>query len=211
LLPHFMSEFSKEFPGIQVQLMEDKTESLVKMLGDNVIDVAILSTPKRVSGNFYEKFLYNEPFVVYAAKGHDLLSRKVISFKSLESWEPVLLDETHCMRDQVGAICAMGKVDTGLSLRRGTLQTLLSVVEIQKGFTLIPWLMAETLVGAEAKHVRPIVSPAPCRKVGLMYHGTFVNRPLLEALHRVIVANLPSELVESKKAEKVISPAGHHF
>jgi len=211
LIPYVLPAFSREYPGVQVEIVEDKTETLVKMLNDNLIDVALLSTPRKIRGNFYEKFLYNEPFVIYAARGHELLKKKSLALHTIESMQPVLLDETHCMRDQVESICGKGLGTDPLSLRRGTLQTLLSIVEVQGGFTLVPWLMAQSLGPAQSRQVRAILSPAPCRKVSLLYHGTFVNRPTLEALHRVIRENLPRELLGARRAEKVFNPAGHHF
>lgn len=216
LLPHFLGTLNKSYPQLQLELSEDKTERLMEELHHGRIDVAILSTPQKAPENLIEKLLYYEPFVIYASPGHPLLESKEVKLAQLAKHSVTLLDETHCMRDQVVSACRTSKSaddSSSIWLKNGGLQTLVSIVERNHSYTLIPQ-MSESVLHFENKKngLRPIVAPKPFRKISLLYHSSFGRKTLIEALHKIIQASLP-ETVSTQQSPKglVVDPSLEHF
>ena len=214
LTPYFLDSLGKEFPLLQIQFVEDKTESLVRLLEFGKLDVAILSTPERATFNLIERVLYYEPFLVFANEKHPLLKNQKVKIADLQIYTPALLDETHCLRDQVSEVCRNPtRVTSQMKLVQGTLPMLLVIVDQGESYTLLPILAVQALSPRQQKHqVRPIVNPAPTRKVSMVYHKSYVKRSLIEILEKTILAHLPAG-VERRLSSKfeVVNPGLEHF
>ncbi len=214
LTPYFLDSIGREFPLLQIQFIEDKTESLVRALEFGKIDAAILSTPENASLNLIERTLYYEPFVVFANEKHPLLKNQKVKISDLQTYTPTLLDETHCMRDQVGEVCGnAARLSSQMKLVQGTLPMLLVIVDQGESFTLLPILAVHSLTPhQQKKQIRPILNPAPTRKVSLVFHKSFVKKSLIEILEKNILAHLPHE-VEKRLSSKieVLDPGLDHF
>jgi len=216
LVPHFLQRVRRDYPSLQLELSEDKTETLVNELHHGRIDAAILSTPKKSPENLIEKLLYYEPFSVYACVGHPLLEKKEIKLSQVSNYAVTLLDETHCLRDQVISACGnqvKESTQESIRLKNGGLQTLVSIVDRNNSFTLLPKL-AENVLHLEHPRtgLREIVAPTPFRKISLLYHASFGRKTLIDALAKAIQNSLPDS-VSTQKTPKglVVDPLADHF
>lgn len=214
LIPHFAKEFTKENPEVSLHTIEDNTKSLMHKLSIGTIDAAILSTPEDSPADLMEKVLYYEPFVLFAHSKHDFLFSSKIKSNHLKSQEPLLLDETHCLRDQIMDLCHRNKkTDLKISLDAGSLSSLMAIVDVQNSFTLLP-ILALNLFSKDKiqKQVRVIIDPIPTRKVSLVYNKTFVKRLILEALEKVILDNLPKDVQRRVGGSySILEPSLSHF
>jgi len=216
LVPHFMGPLIKEHPQLKIEIIEDRTENLVQELHQGRIDAAILSTPKKAPESLIEKALFYEPFMVYASVGHALLQTNSLKLSQISEHAVTLLDETHCMRDQVVAACGKNmteKQGSSVQLVSGGLQTLISIVEKNQSFTLIPKL-AEPILHFQHKKggLRDIASPTPFRKISLLYHKAFARKRLLDTLQKVIQESLPETVsLKSPPRSVVLDPSLKHF
>ncbi|MFN7729152.1 MAG: LysR substrate-binding domain-containing protein [Bdellovibrio sp.] len=214
LTPYFISALIKQYPELEVKVFEQTTAELVRDLGDGRLDAAILSTPEKVSYDLIERVLYYEPFVLFAHAKHHFLESVQVKTSRLQEESPLLLDETHCLRDQVEGICHTKKLSPSqVQLEQGTLQTLLTLVDQQPAYTLLPILAAEALTPEQRKkQVRALVGPVPNRKVSLVFNKSYVKRSLVEALERVILEHLP-DVVENRLKSKmnVLNPSQKRF
>jgi LysR family transcriptional regulator, hydrogen peroxide-inducible genes activator len=214
LLPLFLDKLKKSYPGLHLEILERPTKDLMEELHYGHLDVAILSPPAKAPAHLMEKLLYYEPFLVYGAKGHPILEEKNIRLPSLSEHAVTLLDETHCMRDQVVSACSLGyKNLSDMQLKQGSLQTLISLVESQQGFTLIPQL-AEPILHLKHRRdgIREISHQTPYRKLSLVYNMNSVRKKMVEALHKTIQASLPDTVATKKQPSSVILDASkEHF
>lgn len=216
LVPYFLKQLKKDYPFLQVEISEDKTENLIHELHHGRIDAAILSTPKTAPENLIEKLLYYEPFIVYASQGHPLLNAKEVKYSSLADYAVTLLDETHCLRDQVVSACGTNFKeikDNQVWLKNGSLQTLVSLVDKNNSFTLIPKL-AENILHFEHRRTgfREITSPTPFRKISLLYHSSYGRKILLDAFQKSVQSSLPETVSIQKNPKSVVlDPSLDHF
>ena len=214
LLPSLIPAVQKKYPELKLEIFEQKTADLVSLIEGGEIDAAILSTPKVAPATLKEKVLYYEPFVLFAAKTHPLRKVSNVTVDDLEHYAPFLLDDTHCLRDQVEKLCQIGQTSEGpLHIKAGSLHTLVEVVSSSGGYTLLPSLAQEFFKKTYPDSFREMSEPKPSRKVSLVFHRSFLKRPLIEAVTGLISENLPSRAipVERKAQTKVIDPDKGRF
>lgn len=216
LLPLFTAEFGKKYPHVHLFVTEERTERLVADIDQGRLDGAILSTPPKCPPSLVEKVLFYEPFVLFASGGHSILEKKKISLDQISSDEILLLDETHCLRDQALQLCKSKQRSENQKLRiqSASLQTLIEFIRHDKGYTLLPILSAELLTSSEKhKNIRPLEKPLPSRKVSLVFHQARLKRSVIEALKETIVSSLPDQvfLTSTKSDLRVMSPSLDHF
>lgn len=215
LLPHFLGPLLSKYPGFELQLTEDHTASLIHGLHHGTLDAAILSTPENAPADLLERVLYYEAFVIFAGPRHPFLGKDRIKAAELRDHTPVLLDETHCLRDQVEDLCfraRQGPSAARLQLKRGGPSTLVTVVDQHEAYTLLPVLSVELLTREQRRRLRDIVQPVPSRKISLVSHKSFAKRPLIEVLLRCLDEHLP-ETVQRRRDPRgeVMSPRSERF
>jgi LysR family transcriptional regulator, hydrogen peroxide-inducible genes activator len=191
LLPYFLGAFMARYPTVTVQVQELLTEQIVERLRNGLLDVGIVVTPLR-EGHFAEIPLFSEPFLVYAAEGHSLLTHKTIKPDQLATDGLWLLSEGHCFRDQVLNLCG-GSSGSRSSLRyeTGSLETLVKLIDRQDGFTLLPYLATLDLDPTRQARLRTFAADQPTRQVSLVMHRSFLKRSLIRALQQEILAHMP--------------------
>ncbi len=216
LLPLFAARFDRKYPKVQLSIMEERTERLVHDIDQGKLDAAILSTPSKAPESLVEKVLFYEPFVLFGSDGSPILEKKKASVEQISSDEILLLDETHCLRDQVLQLCKAQSASAKQKLRiqSASLQTLVELIRRNEGYTLLPALSAELLTpGERNKNVRHFDKPLPSRKVSLVFHQARLKRSIVEALAETISASLPDQVftAHARGDLRVLSPNPDHF
>ena len=209
LLPLFIESFSARYPKLSVKVNELKTEDIVSALDKKTLDLGILVTPLGNS-QYIERPLFEEQFKVFTSAEHPLYEKKYVLEKHLDLESVWLLEEGHCFRDQVMAICKLKKdrhVLHNVDFEGGSLETLINLIRRGKGYTLLPDLATVGLNDEERKnHLKLFKSPVPSREVSLYYHKQDHRLKAIEALENAIKENLPATLTEGPGDRKIVRP-----
>ena len=89
--PHLLAEFRRRKPGVELDLRVHNRETIVRLLAENEIDLAIMGQPPQDFATIAEGFA-DHPLVIVAAPDHPLAEKKKIA--------PALLnDETFLIRE----------------------------------------------------------------------------------------------------------------
>jgi len=216
LLPLFLKRFVTRYPDVELTITEEPTQQLVHHIDTGTLDCAILSTPAKCPPNLVEKLLFYEPFVVFASKDHAILDRKHVSVTELSSKEVLLLDEAHCLRDQVLQLCKSrsSQDKQKLQIQSASLQTLIEIIRNWEGYTLLPSLATNLLTTHEVnRNIRHFEKPYPARKISLVYHQVRNKKHLANALANSIAEVLPDVVFapSKKTGVRVLSPAPEYF
>ncbi len=207
LIPLFLKVFANKYPEVNLKISEYKTDDIIKLLVDDKIDAALAVTPLK-DHRLIEKVLYYEPFYVYLSPDHEFKSKKSVKEGELKGKDVWLLNEGHCMRNQVMTICSLREENpilSNVSLECGSLETLVNLVKQNSGYTLLPHLTVENLSSGDKKSlIRIIENPTPTREVSLIYSRTFLKEPIINALESEILEAIPAELKSLKKSYSVI-------
>ncbi|MEY4594244.1 MAG: hypothetical protein RIQ47_654 [Bacteroidota bacterium] len=200
LLPLFIEQFIRRYPDVKLIINEAKTSELIYRLESQELDAALLATPLHRS-NLNEIPLFLEPFSVYASNGEMVLKKKYVLASDIDVNHLWMLQEGHCFRSQVINLCELKKKeDSGLTLEfeTGSFETLIKMVDVNSGITILPELAANELTKKQQQNLRRFRSPAPSREISLVTFRHFVKEKLLTALQQCIVDSLPDDLKTKK-------------
>ena len=200
LLPDVIAAMLAKYPELKLLIWEYTTEDIIHNLKTGVIDCGILATPL-TDKNINELPLYYETFVGYVSKNSNLYKKKTINAEDFEDENIWLLNEGHCMRSQVLNICRSTKNNRlqALTYNTGSVETLIRMVDVNDGTTLLPALSLHDLNTKQLNKVRYFKAPEPVREISLVTHKNFVKKKTLNALKDEILALIPNEMKNAKK------------
>jgi LysR family transcriptional regulator, hydrogen peroxide-inducible genes activator len=204
LLPKVIAAMMEKYPDLKLLIWEYTTEDIIHHLKTGVLDCGIMATP--LGDNAIEELpLYYENFVTYISKNSRLYKKKTIDADDLEDENIWLLNEGHCMRSQVLNICRSTKHNRlqGLTYNTGSVETLIRMVDMNSGATLLPELALEELSSKQLSKVRHFKSPEPVREISLATHRNFIKKRMLNALKDEIMAVIPKAMKQKKKKDVV--------
>jgi LysR family hydrogen peroxide-inducible transcriptional activator len=202
LLPRVIAGMMEKYPELKLFIWEYTTEDIIHHLKTGVLDCGILATP--LADNAIEEMpLYYEDFVTYISKNSKLYKKKTIDADDLEDENIWLLNEGHCMRSQVLNICRSTKHNRlqGLTYNTGSVETLIRMVDMNNGATLLPELALAELSHKQLSKVRYFKSPEPVREISLVTHKNFIKRRMLNALKEEVLAVIPKNMKQKKKKD----------
>jgi len=203
LLPKIIARFVEKYPQVKLVVWEQNTEHLIHQLKLGMIDCGILSTPLHES-NLIEIPVFYENFVAYVSKASKLFKKKSISPEDIDVEELWVLDEGHCMREQVLNICQRRKLTKGFQhfeYNTGSVDTLKRMVDQNSGATILPELALDDLSEKQLDRIRYFKSPEPAREVSIVIQRNFLKRRMIEALKNEILHFIPKKLKSKKKKE----------
>lgn len=204
LLPQVIAAMLNKYPDLKLMIWEYTTEDIIHHLKTGVIDCGILATPL-VDQHINEHPLYYENFVGYVSKSSKLYKKKTIDAEDFEEENIWLLNEGHCMRSQVLNICRSTKNNKlqALTYNTGSVETLIRMVDVNDGTTLLPELSLHDLNNKQLNKVRYFKSPEPVREISLVTHKSFVKKKMLKALQDEILTLIPKGMKNRKKKDIV--------
>lgn len=197
LTPFFLPEIVKD-PKLQIKIEERKTEDIIKSLENDEIDLGILAISNQFPG-ITEIPLYNEKMLVYCSANHSLLEKRTLEPEDLEGKDVWMLNQGHCWRNQALKVCETLNltVDKNLSYESGSLDTLIRMVELHSGYTLIPEMCTYYFNEDQMENVRYFNNRQPGRTIGIAVKRTFLKQKLIQHLKQSIYNSVPKQLIEN--------------
>ncbi len=171
-LPRVLPQVRDQYPDLRLLLYEEKTDVLVRLLHEGKLDLALLALGVEL-GNLETMALFDDPFVLAVPEGHKLAGRKTVTETDLFDEQVLLLEDGHCLRDQVWPVCENGGAHELGDFRASSLSTLTQMVSSSVGITLLPKMSVEVEVGRSENIVLcRFRRPVPFRSIGLVWRGS---------------------------------------
>ena len=186
LYPLILNEISDKFKKVNFSIHELTTENIVDEILAGNMDVGIVSVPLE-NKELIEYPLYDEDFLIYDCGNK--FKKKKITVSDIDVERLWLLEEGHCLRNQVGKICELvqqKKINGNLSYSCGSIFTLIEMVKMNKGVTLLPRLALANNEQINTNYIYKLKQPVPSRKIGLISHRNFIKKRLLNNLIQII-------------------------
>ncbi len=184
LLPKVLPSIRTQLPELELVLIEDQSERLLKQLKSGDIDLAILAFPYNIDG-FSHRIFAEEQFWVALPKDHPLASQSRINAEQLPINDLLLLSEGHCLREHALSACQLPTTTKRTSVQGTSLYTLIEMVAGGLGITLIPEMAIHSDMVQHADIcIRPLVATEnkPMRKLGLVWRPSYKRIETLEHL-----------------------------
>lgn len=190
LLPYLLRSTAEEYPELEPRFVEDQTKHLLQMLRDGQIDAALMALPSETTG-MIELPLYQEDFTVVVPEDHVFANRRDLGLDALDQLELLLLDDGHCLHDQILDLCRRADVNPSEAAtavtRAASLTTVMQLVIGKLGSTLVPLSAVDSECrrpGLATASFRPDVVAE--RQVGLVYRSSSSRAEDFTALGELI-------------------------
>ena len=186
VLPKLIGKFQTRYPKVDLEILEDTTESLALRLEDGTLDIAIMSTCQQ-SPTLERHPLGKEALLVLLPNQHRLAKKKKISWSDLKSEKFLLLHEVHCLSAQVCQLLATHNLRPELALRGAQLATIAQMVATGMGVSLVPQMMVEHELPSGCVAL-PFTPPAPVRELNLLRNPLRLETKAAAAFHQQAAA-----------------------
>lgn len=194
LLPRFFPRLCKEFPDLDLRVVEMKTADLRAALESHELDAAVLVDLGDVAPCTADS-LYFEQFVAYVARHDQLFRHDRIKTSDLADEPLWLLGEGHCFRDQLVRFCHLKAARKSQSVYHlGSIETFMRMVESGQGVTFLPELALYQLTAEQKALVRPFAIPIPTREIVLLTPPHFVRHAVRRLLVQAIRESVPERM-----------------
>jgi len=182
ILPRVIREVTRAFDGIDLQVRETLTPTLLTELAEGQLDAAILALP--VSEPWLtEVTLFDEAFVL--VRPEEDAQKPVPDTEGLQAMRLLLLEEGHCFRDQALSFCNMSALPRD-GLDGSSLTTLVQMVGAGLGVTLIPEMAVSVETKSAEVTVQRFAAAEPKRRLGMVWRKTSPLAENLTALAEVV-------------------------
>lgn len=188
-LPGILGELHDAMPELELTIVEDQTSRLLEALESARLDAALLATP--IDAPFTEGLaLIDDPFVAVFHREHPLADLDSVAPEKLTQFPVLLLEEGHCFRDHALEFCATSDSIDEADTRATSLSTLLSLVELGRGVTIVPVLaLAPELATRPHLTARPFASRKPSRTLSLLWRASSPRTDAFADLGRRLAAH----------------------
>ena len=201
LLPLFLKSFAEEHPLLKISIRELVTDEIINSLKNGDIDIGLLATPLN-DARLEEHPVFYEEFFAYVAASEKLSKKKYLLPKDIDLSKLWLLEEGHCLRNQVLDLCELKKKDfqsNRLHYESGSIETLKNLVDHHQGITILPHLATLDLSKKQKEKIREFAHPKPVREISLVINKNFHRTSLLEALKLEIEKQLPPTIGKAQR------------
>ena len=142
LLPKLMPKIRKEYPKLNLKLVEDQTANILNMLYSGNLDIILIAKPYKTE-NLNVEIVKKDYFHVALPENSELLgkSKKSLNNQDISETNMLLLDEGHCLRDHALQACSQETKQKIDAFKATSLLTLVQMVANNTGITLLPDLV----------------------------------------------------------------------
>ena len=196
IIPQLFHEVHVRYPRVRLHVSEARTAVIIEKLHRAELDVALLATPLD-DNNLLEIPVYYEKFVAYVSPKEPLYEAESIVSEHMPTDKLWILQEGHCMRNQVMNFCERLSGYSSI-YEAGSISTLVRIVDVNGGYTIIPELHLPLLDEKQHKNVRSFTEPYPIREISLVVRKDYVRERLLNVLAECIRKVIPEHMVDNR-------------
>ena len=198
LLPVFIGPYIRKYPAVKVEVEELVSEEIIRRLKRDMLDVGLFVTPYH-DEKIVERPVFYEEMLVYAHPDSELLKKKEVGHEDIVTSDIWMLGNGHCFRYQVVNLCEMSASqhkNLPFEFESNSLETLMRIVDVEGGFTLIPELALQYMSPEKKKQVRSIANTKPLREVSVIYSRHFTKQRLITLLCDEIKSVVPAHMLK---------------
>lgn len=188
VLPAALPNLHERHPRASVYLVKDETANLLEQLNEGLLDVLVIALEADL-GNTETLSVFRDPLMVALPAGHPLAAQPGIALTDIPPGDLLLLQEGHCLSRQVASLCAV-PTDRD-DFRASSLVTLVQMVAMNSGITLLPKIAATSELVRGSNIVFAEITDAPFRTIGLAWRPHCPRRREFEILGELLESAAP--------------------
>jgi LysR family hydrogen peroxide-inducible transcriptional activator len=191
LLPRAMPDARRSYPELRLYLREERTATLLDLLGKGRLDAAVLALPYDI-GPLRSAVLGEDRLLVACPRTHPFAGRAGITVGELQGERLLLLEDGHCLREHALAECRLLPGQANEDFQGTSLGTLIQMVAGGLGLTLLPAIAADVETAREPDiAVVPLSDARPARQIALCWPAGSPRGAELQLLAALLRRQLP--------------------
>jgi LysR family transcriptional regulator, hydrogen peroxide-inducible genes activator len=190
VLPAALPTLHAQHSQASIYLVEDQTDHLLEQLHEGLLDVLVLALEAEL-GAVKTLPVFRDPLMVALPVGHRLAERPSISLAEIPREELLLLQEGHCLSRQVASLCSLPSERD--DFRASSLVTLVQMVAMDSGITLLPKIAANSELVRGSNIVVTELVEAPFRTIGLAWRRHCPREREFKILGQLLESAAPEE------------------
>lgn len=207
IVPQLIDRISQTYPDLQINILELKTQDILRKLRDDEIDCGLVSTP--LDDNHYKEYpLFYETLVAYFGKDEPALKKKSIQVSDLDMSRFWMLNEGNCLRNQIINLCSeqLDKIQENKNFKyeTGNVETLRKMVDKSGGVTILPEFATLDFHEDQQEKIRYFDGEEPVREISIVTNNHFVRMYILQKIMDEILATIPEKMRVQKSNRKVL-------
>jgi LysR family transcriptional regulator, hydrogen peroxide-inducible genes activator len=186
-LPGVLTRFARECPKARVEIVEETTGNILRLLAEGSVDLAIVALPIQAE-HVHTKALFTEELVAVLPSRHPLAARPRLSLRDLVLEPFVVLNEAHCLTASTMSFCARHSASPLVTARSHQLLTVLELVRLGQGVSLVP-AMAVPKGRDDGRKYRSLSGDKPSRTVALAWNRMRYQNQLFKRFVEFLAAS----------------------
>lgn len=184
-LPPILVEFHRNYPNVQVQVVDSIWGTVVEKVRAGTADFGVGSEPPEMENLAFEK-IYDDEIMLLAAEDHPLASATSLNWQEVAGEEIVLLSAETGVRQSIDAALAGTGITLNPIMEPALVQTAASLVAAGAGLGVIlsSYLTAVRMEGLVAI---PLKKPTIPRPVGIITRRNRQMTPAAEVMLKMVV------------------------
>jgi LysR family hydrogen peroxide-inducible transcriptional activator len=168
LLPRVLPKLRRQFPKLQLYLIEDQTQRIYERLMGGELDLLLLALPWTMAG-VEEAPLFEDPFCLACRDDTKLVEPNNYRFSRLDQDTILLLEDGHCLRDHALSACKIRNTQTLRRFGASSLLTLVEMVDADLGITFLPEMARGTSLLKNTRVKMHALRDKSSRTIGLVW------------------------------------------
>lgn len=177
LFSNFFSRFTVENPSIELQIFEEGSHELKRMLSEKELDYAVLVEPAQLDSRIYEgNVIQIDEYKAFINPKHPLAKKSKIDWKDLSSYQLATFKESFVTNELVLEKLLKAEVDPSIQLTSASWDFLVETTYHSEIVTILPGPIHRYLE-ADAVIMKAMEDPIP--------FNVLLTRPIKESYHPV--------------------------
>lgn len=168
-LPGVLTAFAAECPHATLDIVEETTGRIAQLIAVGEVDLAVVASGE-LGDSVHVEPLFTEELLAVLPEAHPLAAAPKVSLKELAATPFVLLNEAHCLTGNAVTFCTRHAVTPITTARTHQLATVLELVRLGHGVSLVPAMAAAG--GHPGCAFRPLRGTPPVRTVSVAWGKT---------------------------------------
>jgi LysR family transcriptional regulator, hydrogen peroxide-inducible genes activator len=189
ILPQLVPKLQRRYPGLQLNLVEAQTKTLLNELTRGDIELGLLTLPvERTDVETMQ--LFEDRFLLAVPIRDPLPERGRVTPDDVRQRNLILLEEGHCLREQALTYCVGARIDANAEFFATSLATIMQMVASGYGVTLLPEVAIDVEMRDDRVKLLRFSEPQPKRSVGLIWRQTSPRKADFRAVGQFVVEAL---------------------
>jgi len=207
IVPELLNKQNINHQEVELIIKENTTDQIIQNLLNGTLDGGLMAGPLNHS-KLIEYPIYYEKFYAYVSKNDAIYKDKEIDLDKVDIKNIWLLENVHCLRGQIERLCQKKKKIGDNSFVRyeaGNIDTLINIVDLNYGLTVIPEMSAMGLSEERQENLRIFKDLTAVREVSLVVSNDYVRKTMLNTMIEIIKDSVPKSMKDPELKKFVVS------